>query len=62
MARLKLLGRIAYQEIKKIRNVFGGDVPIFGMYSNGEICPFQSSHGYKKPHIQNESIVILAIA
>lgn len=61
MARLKLLGRTAIEEVFKIKEVFGDDVPIFGMYSNGEISPLQLVEKFKRPHIQNESIVILAI-
>jgi len=61
MARLKLLGRSAFDEIKKIKEVFEPNVPMIGMYSYGEICPFQSIEPIKKPHLQNESIVILGI-
>lgn len=62
MARLKLFGRFAYDEIAKIRSIFGSAVPIVGMYSNGEISPFQSVENILMPHLQNESIVVLAIA
>ncbi|MBF0386058.1 MAG: FIST C-terminal domain-containing protein [Candidatus Omnitrophica bacterium] len=62
MSRLKLLGRMAYEEISEIREVFGPNIPIFGMYSNGEICPMQTAQeNFKKPHIQNGTIVVLAI-
>ena len=61
MTRLKLLGRSAYSEIKMINEVFGPSVPIIGMYANGEICPFQTVGTVKKPLLQNESIVIIAI-
>lgn len=62
MARLKLFGRFAHQEIEKIKDIFGAAVPIVGMYSNGEISPFQSVENIRMPHLQNESIVVLAIA
>lgn len=62
MARLKLLGRNAYQEIKRIRNVFGEHIPLFGMYSNGEICPFKTKTSIHRPHLQNESIVVVALS
>lgn len=69
MARLKLLGRTAYQEVLKIREVFGLKVPMIGMYANGEICPMESvstfylsPEKFKKPLLQNESIVVLAVA
>ena len=61
MARLKLLGRSASNEIQQVKDVFGPDVPILGMYSYGEICPFQSFESIKKPYLQNESIVVLAL-
>ena len=62
MARLKLLGRMAFQEVQKIKEVFGQGVPVIGMYGNGEISPMQSTERFKRPHFQNESIVILAIS
>ncbi|HQP10807.1 MAG TPA: FIST N-terminal domain-containing protein, partial [Candidatus Omnitrophota bacterium] len=37
MARLKLLGRTAFEEIQNIKHVFGASVPLIGMYANGEI-------------------------
>lgn len=61
MARLKLFGRTAIQEIMEVRKVFGAAVPIIGMYANGEIAPLQSTERFKRPHLQNESIVVLAI-
>ena len=61
MARQKLLGRNAHKEIDEIRNIFGRDTPIFGMYTHGETYPFQDIKNMKKIHTQNESIVILAI-
>jgi hypothetical protein len=61
LARLKLLGRNAFDEIKEIKKVFGPDIPIFGMYAFGEICPFQSVDEIKKPYLQNESVVVLGV-
>lgn len=62
LSRLKLLGRAAFRELNQVKEVFGENVPLFGMYSNGEVCPFQTTERFKKPHHQNESIVILAVA
>ncbi len=62
MSRLKLLGRMAFQEIVKIKEVFGARVPIIGMYTNGEISPMQSTERFKRAHLQNESITVLAIS
>ena len=62
MARLKLLGRNIGSEITRVKHVFGSDTPIFGMFSNGEICPYEALERLNKPYLQNESIVILAIS
>ena len=62
MARLKLLGRMAFEEIEHIKHVFGASTPIIGMYADGEICPFQTVEKFKKPYLLNESIVVLAIS
>ena len=61
MSRLKLLGRMAFQEIVKIKEIFGSRIPILGMYTNGEVSPMQSAERFKRPHLQNESITVLAI-
>ncbi len=59
--RHKLLGRDAFQEIQMVKEILGKDIPMLGMYSYGEISPFHPSDHVKKTHLQNESIVILAI-
>jgi hypothetical protein len=51
MARLKLLGRMAFEEIENIKQILGYNVPIIGMYTNGEICPFQTVEKFKKPYL-----------
>ncbi|VAX37851.1 hypothetical protein MNBD_UNCLBAC01-1675 [hydrothermal vent metagenome] len=61
MTRLKLLGRTAKQEIFQIKEIFEENIPIFGMYSYGEIYPFETSGKIKRPHLQNESIIVIAI-
>ncbi|MBP9855532.1 MAG: FIST C-terminal domain-containing protein [Candidatus Omnitrophica bacterium] len=62
LSRLKLLGRSAFDEIKKVKEVFGHHVPLIGMYSNGEVCPYKTNERFKHPQHQNESIVVLAIS
>ncbi len=62
MSRLRLLGRMAFQEVIKIKEVFGPRVPIIGMYADGEVSPMQSTERFKRPHLQNESITVLAIS
>ncbi len=61
LARLKLLGRSATKEIMKVQDVFGPEVPLFGMYSHGEIFPFRVAEKYSRPHFQNETVVVLAV-
>jgi len=62
MARLKLLGRMAFEEVQEITRIFGTDVPLIGMYTNGEVSPFQTMEKYKKSYLLNESIIVLAIS
>ncbi|MFC1510477.1 FIST signal transduction protein [Candidatus Omnitrophota bacterium] len=62
MARLKLFGHYFSEELIEIKNVFGPDVPIWGMCSDGEICPFQINERFKQPLLQNASVSILAIS
>lgn len=61
LTRLKIFGRTAHQEIKRVQQVFGNDIPIFGMFTHGEVYPFQSGELSKIPRIQNESFVVVAI-
>lgn len=62
MTRYKLLGRSSIQEIQIIKDVLGYTTPMIGMYSAGEIAPFQSIDHSKNTHLQNESIVIIALS
>ncbi len=61
LGRQKLLGRGAFGEIQTIKEVLGQNIPIFGMYSHGEISPLSSYEVTKKTYLQNETIVILGI-
>jgi hypothetical protein len=61
IARHKVLGRSALQEIKIIRDVLGPQIPLIGMYCYGEIAPFQMSENMVKTHLQNESLIITAL-
>ena len=62
MTRYKLLGRSAIQEIQIIKDVLGHTTPMIGMYSAGEIAPFQTPNNQRNTHLQNESIVIVALS
>jgi len=61
MTRYKILGRKALAEVQAIKKVLGDITPIFGMYSFGEIAPFGLLGVNHSTHLQNESIVIMAI-
>jgi hypothetical protein len=61
MSRLKILSRQAVDELKQIRDVFGEQVPLIGMYSQGEIAPIETRDGVKKPYHQNDNVVVIAI-
>ena len=61
MARHKILGRLSFLEIQAIRDILGYTTPTIGMYTFGEIAPFASLNNIKNTHMQNESILILAI-
>lgn len=60
LARYRILGRSANTEIQRIREILGTAVPIFGMYSFGEIFTYASETG-PETFLQNESIIITAI-
>jgi hypothetical protein len=60
MARYRILGRAAETELELIREILGREVPIFGMYSFGEITSFQLPDGHETI-FQNESIIITAM-
>ena len=58
LTRLKLLGRMAVEEISEIKKILGYETPLIGLYSQGEIAPAGSQ---LKTCYQNDSIVIFAI-
>jgi len=62
LARHKILGRSAFNEVQAIKNILGATTPIIGMCSYGEIGPFGTLNNIKNIYLQNESILIMAIA
>ena len=62
LARHKILGRSAFNEIQSIKDVLGYTTPIIGMCSYGEIGPFGALNSIKNIYFHNESILIVAIA
>jgi hypothetical protein len=62
LARHKILGRNAFNEIQAIKNALGPTTPIIGMCSYGEIGPFGTLNNIKNVYLHNESILIMAIS
>lgn len=60
IARKKLFGRYAFEEIKAIKSVLGEDVPLLGFYSYGEIAPLGGDVSSCNSNFHNETSVILA--
>jgi hypothetical protein len=61
MIRQKLLGRSAFGEIVAVKEVLGHSVPMVGIYSYGEIGPFDSLKNIKNPYIHNDSFLMVAL-
>ena len=55
MARKIVLGRSTQQEINRIRDRFGPQVPMIGFYSYGEFCPVGPA---AVSHLHNETITL----
>jgi hypothetical protein len=62
LARHKILGRSAFNEIQDIKYILGNTTPIIGMCTYGEIGPFGSLNNIKNIYLHNESILIIAIS
>ncbi|PIP19457.1 MAG: hypothetical protein COT38_05745 [Candidatus Omnitrophica bacterium CG08_land_8_20_14_0_20_41_16] len=62
LARAILLGRQENMEIEIIKDVFGKDTPIAGVYTLTEQAPLSSAIYLGKSYFHNNSIAILAIA
>lgn len=60
IARKKLFGRDAFDEIKAIKSVLGENVPILGFYTYGEIAPLGGNVSQCNSSFHNETSVILA--
>jgi len=62
LARHKILGRAAFNEIQAIKDILGHTTPIIGMCSYGEIGPFGTLNNIKNVYLHNENILIMAIS
>lgn len=60
-SRLKFLGRSASREIQAIKDVFGEETPIIGMYGYGEVAPAKTFTEKNLIDLQNSSIMVIAI-
>ncbi|MCQ9207985.1 MAG: FIST C-terminal domain-containing protein [Omnitrophica bacterium] len=61
IARKRILGRHAIDEIKVIKKVLGTDCPIIGFYSYGEQAPLRAERYIGKAYLHNETIVVLCL-
>ncbi len=61
MMRRKILGQSAAQGIHMIQEVLGDSVPVFGMYTAGEVAPLGIQKAGTGTQLLNGSVVLLAI-
>lgn len=62
IARKRVLGRQAAEEIEVIKRVLGNTAPIVGFYGYGEQAPLKAERYAGISYFQNETVVVLAIA
>ncbi|MBN2831021.1 MAG: FIST C-terminal domain-containing protein [Candidatus Omnitrophica bacterium] len=62
LSRLMVLGRQEGEEIEAIKEVFGKDVPLLGVYTMAEQAPLNLAGYLGRPYFYNKSIAILAMA
>lgn len=60
-ARQKLLGSAAQEELKVINDELGGDIPMVGITSSGELAPLKGVSYKGQAHFRNQTISILII-
>lgn len=60
-ARFSVLGKQDDIELSVIKEVFGKDTPLIGIYTNGEQAPLQSINYLGHTYFHNQSVNILAI-
>jgi hypothetical protein len=60
-SRMLLLGRRTNQELDIIKEGFGKDTPLIGIYTYGEQAPLSSIDYLGRTHFHNQTITILAI-
>ncbi|MFA6358266.1 MAG: FIST N-terminal domain-containing protein [Candidatus Omnitrophota bacterium] len=60
-ARFSLLGQQQERELSVIKEAFGEDTPLIGIYTNGEQAPLKSISYLGQTYFHNQSINVLAI-
>ena len=61
VSRYILLGRQVNKELEAIKEIFGKEIPIIGIYTYGEQAPLKAINFQGIAHLHNQSIEILAI-
>jgi len=61
ISRYILLRRDANKELEIMREVFGKETPLIGIYTYGEQAPLQATSYHGKAYFHNQTITILAI-
>jgi hypothetical protein len=61
LVRRKVLGRSASQNLQAIHEIFGHNIPVFGMYTLGETAPLHTPESTAATQLANGSITLLAI-
>ena len=62
IARKRILGRDAKEEIKVIKKALGGAAPIIGFYSYGQQAPLRAERYAGISYFHNETVVVLCLA
>ena len=62
IARKRILGRDAIEEIEVIKKALGEAAPIIGFYSYGEQAPLRAQRYIGKSYFHTETVVILCLA
>ncbi len=60
--RHRMIGRTAAQEIKAIKDILGENVPLAGMHTGGEIIPIKIPNQKVDSFLQNDSLILMALA
>ena len=61
ISRYILLGREAYKELEAVKESFGNDTPIIGLYTYGEQAPLTAIDYRGRTYFHNQTFTILAI-